>query len=167
MRRHTPLKRGGRLSPTSKKRLADLGRRRAVREAVFVRDGGCVVAGLWGPCHGDLTAHHLLKASQGGTYEMTNLVALCAHHNTKVEDRPKEAEALGLVRRPLPQESIADGPSSPLASAVARTATARDLLGEFLREKAECENCQWWGWVTVRDGFFRCPHCEHLNREDQ
>jgi hypothetical protein len=106
--RVTPLKRGGRLSPTSQARIADLPRRKEIREAVFARDGGCLMSpwrGMneqgrdWGPCVGVLTPYHLLKASQGGDYSMDNLITLCSMHNGMVEDFPKAAAALGLVIR--------------------------------------------------------------------
>ncbi len=95
-----------RLKPMSDKRRAGIGDRRAIREAVFRRDGRCVA---WGrdrfddrvpPCSGDpFTAHHLRKASAGGGYSMTNLVTLCAGHNTWVEDAPNLAHEHGLVVR--------------------------------------------------------------------
>lgn len=87
------------MSPTSKERKADLARRKEIRELVFARDGGCLAEGVWGPCFGPLTAHHLLKASQGGKYEMDNLISLCAWHNAEVENRPDEAHYLGLVTK--------------------------------------------------------------------
>ena len=95
------MKRGGKLSPSSKERVADLSARRIVRERVFARDGGCVVADktMWGPCFGPLTVHHLLKASQGGKYTAKNLVTLCAYHNGFVEDQPTMAWNEGLVIR--------------------------------------------------------------------
>ena len=93
------MKRGGKLSPTSKKRLAELPARKEVREAVFARDKRCVMHGVWDACSGPLTPHHLLKASQGGNYSEDNLVTLCAYHNTKVEDEPHEACRFGLVIR--------------------------------------------------------------------
>ena len=93
------MKRGGRLSPTSKKRLEELKERPAIRQRVFERDGGCVVRTnpLWGPCWGGLTPHHRLKASQGGEFTEENLVTLCAFHNGMVEDAPNLAYASGLV----------------------------------------------------------------------
>jgi 5-methylcytosine-specific restriction endonuclease McrA len=90
------MRRGGRLSPTSRKRIAELRHRPDVRRAVFVRDGGCIVKD-WGSCFGPLTVHHLLKASQGGKYTEENLVTLCSFHNDKVECEPLQAQALGLV----------------------------------------------------------------------
>ncbi len=98
MKRGGYLKRGGKMSPSSTKRVNDLRRRRVVKEAVFRRDGGCILRdGRWGPCYGILTVHHLKKASQGGAYDEANLVALCARHNGKVEDEPTMAHAMGLV----------------------------------------------------------------------
>lgn len=102
------MKRGGRLSPTSKKRLVELRGRPAVRAAVLERDGGCLLHlgrelndGSWGPCFGGLTYHHLKKASQGGEYTIENGATLCAHHNDLVEDHPTRAASIGLVRRTL------------------------------------------------------------------
>lgn len=100
------MKRSGRLSPSSRKRLEDLGRRAEVRSAVLERDGGCLLHlsrtlndGTWGACRGDLTFHHLKKASQGGGYTEENGVTLCIYHNDLVEDRPDDAVRLGLVIR--------------------------------------------------------------------
>jgi 5-methylcytosine-specific restriction endonuclease McrA len=74
--------------------------RRSVREAVFERDGGCLLARLdWHRCGGPLTVHHLQKASQGGEYSIDNLVALCAVGNDWVEDNPEQAWIHGLVVR--------------------------------------------------------------------
>lgn len=107
----------------SAKRRAELDARRGVRELVFDRDGHrCQAAGApllarveararlgvpleqlraavleLGRCYGPLTPHHLLKESQGGAYEASNLVALCSRHNSWVEDYPDHARALGLV----------------------------------------------------------------------
>lgn len=76
-----------------------------IREAVFDRDGGCVMFDNgWGECAGPDTPHHLKKASAGGSYTLTNLVTLCARHNGMVEDKPDEAEARGLVIHPWQDE---------------------------------------------------------------
>jgi hypothetical protein len=73
----------------------------AVREAVFRRDGGCILAGsTWHPgrCFGPLTPHHLRKEGQGGSYTAENLVSLCAWANGDwVELHPIEARRLGLT----------------------------------------------------------------------
>lgn len=89
----------------SERRYSENDYREQIRQAVFARDGGCVLFGEgWGPCSGPDTPHHLKKASAGGSYSMTNLVTLCSHHNVKVEDYPDEARALGLVIHPWEDE---------------------------------------------------------------
>lgn len=72
-----------------------------IRDAVFRRDGGCLLAGH-GRCFGGLTAHHVVKAGQGGAYSLANLRTLCAHHNDQLEadaDLARVAVGLGLVVR--------------------------------------------------------------------
>ena len=64
----------------------------------------CVLAGVEGAgeCFGPLTPHHKAKASQGGAYDRTNLVAMCSHHNDALEadaDLAVLARRLGLVLR--------------------------------------------------------------------
>jgi len=107
--RRTPLKRGtsqlrrSPLKPMSEKRRDAIPDRAQVRSQVFARDGyRCQAASLFLDvrCFGNLTVHHLTKASQGGTYTPDNLVTLCARHNDLIEERPTIATALGLVRRP-------------------------------------------------------------------
>ncbi len=74
---------------------------KAVRAAVFDRDGGCLLAD-YSPCFGPLTPHHRKKASQGGKYTLDNLAALCSHHNGLIEsdaDCAAHATAVGLVLR--------------------------------------------------------------------
>lgn len=74
---------------------------RAVRAAVFERDGGCLLA-HHSPCFGVLTPHHRRKAGQGGAYTEANLVALCAAHNDQLEadaDLAAYARSIGLVLR--------------------------------------------------------------------
>lgn len=78
-----------------------------IREAVFARDRGCLLARHLGGCFGELTAHHLRKDGQGGAYAEENLVTLCSFHNdTWVEGNPLEAHRLGLVVRR--GETVAD-----------------------------------------------------------
>lgn len=107
LRRSAPLERSTgparrtKLSPVSKKRKAETGARRATVAAVVARDGGCVAAfrGAPGACIGPLTAHEVVKRSQGGSHlDPSNCVALCWGHNSWVEDHPAQARALGLVR---------------------------------------------------------------------
>lgn len=89
-----------------KRRTPTENRERAVvREAVFTRDGCCVLRGVEGAgqCFGSpFTPHHRRKASQGGAYTVDNLVTLCAHHNDELEanaDLAAIGVALGLVIR--------------------------------------------------------------------
>lgn len=109
LKRKAPMARGiaqlkrTRLKPVSDKRRAAAPERAEVREQVFARDrhrcrldGAADVAGA---CRGPLTPHHLKKASAGGEYTLTNLVTLCAGHNTWVEDEPVKATELGMVIR--------------------------------------------------------------------
>lgn len=93
---------GSRRSPRRGKLSA--AEKRPIREAVFRRDGGCLLAGYHGTgkCYGPLTAHHKRKASQGGSYSMENLIALCAHHNDELEadaDLAAMAHGAGFVIR--------------------------------------------------------------------
>jgi hypothetical protein len=90
----------------NRKRLpaAEQRRRAEVREAVFHRDGGCLLRGVDGAgrCFGGLTPHHRRKASQGGTYDEDTLATLCAHHNDELEanaDLARLGVELGLVIR--------------------------------------------------------------------
>lgn len=76
--------------------------RDAIRDAVFERDGYRCRLGHYSPCYGPLTPHHRRKASQGGTYTLENLVALCASHNDALEadaDLAAYGRSVGLVLR--------------------------------------------------------------------
>lgn len=86
---------------------------RAIRQAVFDRDGHCQLRGVEGagPCFGPLTPHHKRKASQGGKYTLDELVALCSHHNSQIEadaDLARLAHSLGLVVRRGDRPTIDD-----------------------------------------------------------
>lgn len=103
-----PLKRSAlkaarsRIKPVSNKRAAEKDERAAVRMAVFSRDDRrCILARSHdlGPCWGDLSVHHLQKASALGPYTEPNLVTLCVGCNEAVESHPDAAHALGLVCR--------------------------------------------------------------------
>ena len=51
------------------------------------------------PCFGPVNGHELVKRSAGGSIvDPGNVVLLCNAHNTAVEDHPKEARRLGLVK---------------------------------------------------------------------
>lgn len=89
------MKRGKRLQARNpERRPADV--EAEVRERVFTRDRWrCRLEGVGaGPCSGPLTPHHRRKAGSGGAYVEPNLVALCAGHNTWVEDEPDRARLL-------------------------------------------------------------------------
>lgn len=89
-----------RLPALSSRRRKEKPERDAVRAALFQRDGYCRL--LTRPehsCSGPLTPHHLRKASAGGPYSLTNLVAVCAGGNTDIEDHPWWAWEIGLVER--------------------------------------------------------------------
>ncbi len=74
--------------------------RREIRERVFARDGyRCQANWPDTECFGPLTPHHLKKASGSGEYTEDNLLTLCSHHNSLVEDFPVTAALLGLVIR--------------------------------------------------------------------
>lgn len=112
LRRSAPLERSTgparrtKLSPVSKKRKAETGARRATVAAVVARDGGCVAAfrGAPGACIGPLTAHEVVKRSQGGSHlDPTNCLALCWFHNGWVEDHPRAARELGLTASRQPR----------------------------------------------------------------
>lgn len=97
------MKRSGRLSPTSKKRVRELRERPAIRSRVFERDGGCLAAAVegLGRCFGHLTPHHIVKEGQGGKYTEDNLITLCVHHNDLLEadaNAAAIAKVAGFVR---------------------------------------------------------------------
>lgn len=98
-----PLARRSRLAPVSAKRRAEHKASRPVVALVFERDRGCLASrrpDVCGPCSGPLTPHHVRKDSQGGAWDLDNLVSLCwAHNCVWVEGNPAEAHALGLVAR--------------------------------------------------------------------
>lgn len=112
LKRKTPLTAGGPLTRSAGLRRAPLARvsskrrseaqeRRDVNAEVIARDGGCVprLRGAPGACFGPLAAHEVLKRSAGGSHlDPRNCVAACSFHNGWIEDNPKAARALGLVR---------------------------------------------------------------------
>lgn len=98
-----PPHRRGRLAPVSEVRRNRRGAAQPIIDAVFARDGGCILrrhVHVVGRCYGaPMTPHHLRKAGQGGTWTASNLVTLCAFHNGWVENWPQTAHRLGLVIR--------------------------------------------------------------------
>lgn len=103
--RRTGLRRLTALRPVSTRRRRQARVQAVVKAAALERDGyRCVLAGVddAGACWGPLDAHHLVKQSAGGDDSLDNEVTLCRHHNGWVEDHPKAARRLGLVRyRPV------------------------------------------------------------------
>lgn len=110
--RHTELAHGGsqltrktRLRPASKKKRKVRREAQPVVDAVFERDGACILrdhAHLAGRCFGEpKTPHHLRKQSaEPGQWPLDGLVTLCSFHNGDwVERNSDEAHALGLVVR--------------------------------------------------------------------
>lgn len=98
LRSRVGLTRRTRLRPVSEKRAANASERLRVRNEVFTRDGWTCQARVSPLCpHGLLEAHHLRKASQGGTYTAENLLTTCHGCNQWIEDHPAEARAAGLV----------------------------------------------------------------------
>lgn len=103
--RRKPMPRQRRYLPAvSTKTRAQRESRAEVREQLWKRDGGeCILDDrrhahlLTGQCFGGATPHHLLKAGQGGAYQLDNLLTACVGHNTWVEDHPDRARDLGLV----------------------------------------------------------------------
>lgn len=86
----------------SLRRRSEKPQRDAVREAVFERDGyACRLRVLPDHrCWGNLTAHHLRKASDLGRYVEANLIAVCVLGNAgTIEDDPTWAGLVGLVER--------------------------------------------------------------------
>lgn len=109
--RGKPLQRAGRLE-TKRLEVSVRSLREEEWAAVKLEQGAVCLLSFggrpWGGCFGPLTPHHLRKAGQGGPYLRSNLVPLCAHHNDEVENRPDDAEALGLnVRRQVDHEEAA------------------------------------------------------------
>lgn len=93
-----------RLRAVSSKRRARLEDRRAVVTEALDRDRQhCRLRDMivGHRCGGPITPHELRKqsASAAGRYDVENIVALCAHGNTWVEDNPQLAHDLGLVIR--------------------------------------------------------------------
>lgn len=99
--RRTPLARGGTLARgtglTRRRRAVD----RSVLADVVRRDGGCVARTIVVEvaCWGRLDPHHVLRRSQGGSDDPSNLVTLCRAHHSWVHDNVGDAVALGLLRK--------------------------------------------------------------------
>lgn len=114
MKRGRPL----RANPDKTREWQDRSRRnqmldtdeRAVREAVFARDGyRCLLRDHVGElvpdpddgtivevprCYGPLTFHHRRKAGAAGAYVEANGATTCLTHNVWIEDEPEAAKAV-------------------------------------------------------------------------
>ncbi len=55
----------------------------ALRKALAVRDGGCLVPGCTVPAAG-CDAHHVVPWSRGGSTDLTNMILLCGRHHQQV-----------------------------------------------------------------------------------
>jgi hypothetical protein len=100
--RKTPLRSRARLKPMSVKRRRDLVKRKAVREFVLGRDGGCVARDKLPQiaCSGVLDVHELVRRSQwrAGWLVADNAIVLCRAHHDWCHAHPLEARNLGLLR---------------------------------------------------------------------
>lgn len=69
------------------------------RKAVLARDRYCQARDVWPDiqCWSDLHVHHKRRRSQGGTDDLSNLVALCAAHHDAVHANPSVSVGLGLL----------------------------------------------------------------------
>ena len=96
--KRTPLKRTGSLkrSPMKKKHKTDSGWVKA-RAQVLKRSGGRCEA-RWAGCQGVVHhVHHKQRRSQGGTNEMSNLLACCFHCHHEIHHNILKAKELGHI----------------------------------------------------------------------
>jgi hypothetical protein len=95
-RRRNPIK------PVSDRRAAQSSQRRDVVAEVIARDGRCMARAYGAPeqCMGALVAHEVVKRSQmrDAHLDVENCLAVCWRHNSWIEDEPKLAKELGLMR---------------------------------------------------------------------
>ena len=96
-----------RIRPVSEKRKALNIERRKILEATFgprdtwrcaLRDTPQALV-AFGACFGSVNGHEVLKRSQGGSItDPENIIMLCNHHNSEVENQPIRAHEFGLMR---------------------------------------------------------------------
>lgn len=110
--KRTPMKRGGSqmkrtpLKPVSDHRREVNKRRKEVLESHFgPRDKWvCSVAQILPTmCWGDVNGHEITSRARAGRtdenlLDVSGIILVCNHHNTWIEDNPKEAHALGLTK---------------------------------------------------------------------
>jgi len=105
MKRSGPIKRKTPLKPGNgfkRKNNAKQAVPKDIYAEVVARDGGCVARSVWPvvSCFGRLDPHHVLRRSQGGKDEASNLITLCRAHHSAVHENPARSYALGLLKRP-------------------------------------------------------------------
>ena len=90
-----------RIRQISKKKAARNREYTGIRAFVAERAGGLCEAQTSGVCttYGQ-HAHHVLRRSQGGQDEPSNLLFVCAKCHMWIHDHPDRACALGLLMRP-------------------------------------------------------------------
>lgn len=99
--KRTPLKRFTPLRRRSKKReRADFEyeklRRQLLDKALVTR---CAAHGfLLHHCSGPAVVHHVLRRSQGGTNDPSNLIVVCNLHHKLIHDNPVAAVDAGFLR---------------------------------------------------------------------
>lgn len=118
----SPLARGARLAPVSKRRRAALPTRAEVRRQVLARDGGCVARRYgwtdrcWHPAdEATLDVHEVVPRGRwrAGWLVPDNCVTLCRkHHDRATLDRDGEATAVGLLASAPPVRSLPGAPGS-------------------------------------------------------
>ena len=98
MRRNTPLRRTGFVNPISEKRRRYASELNMIRPKIIAK--GCQMRpeDQEGVCNGALTAHHVLRRSQGGGNEETNLLCLCRRHHEFVHANPQWSKEKGYLR---------------------------------------------------------------------
>lgn len=82
-----------RLPARSKKNAAAQVVLDAAREACFARDRCCVRCGTTS----GLQAHHVKRRSQGGTHEVSNLIAVCPECHSWIHGHVAESKANGWL----------------------------------------------------------------------
>lgn len=66
-------------------------------------DGDIYLAWRTSQCDHGLEVHHIVRRSQGGTNDPSNLVTLCPHHHhAVVHANPDFGRAVGLLARRMP-----------------------------------------------------------------
>lgn len=103
LKRKTPLRRTVKAVGHTERRRETLAAAlwRDARDAALERDHyECRALAMFAhECDGRLEVHHLLRRSQGGTHDLSNLLSLCSVAHQWVHANPADAYRLGLLRR--------------------------------------------------------------------